>query len=389
MTILIAAILAPFILLTLCFAVELLVGTRSLRSVGAAKSSRPSVVIIIPAHDEALIIGDTLALLKKRAGGASILVVADNCTDSTAQIARSAGVRVIERSDPARRGKGFALDFARTALSDEPPAVILIMDADCAPEPGSVERLVTACSATGRPCQAIYLQKAAPDGSPTVQLSTFAFYIKNVVRQRALQGIAGRVNLLGTGMAFPWGLFAKADLATGNIVEDLELGLELAGQGHPALLVEDAAVWSDPAAQNSTFDQRRRWDGGYLQTAAKWGPTLVGDALRHADLRRLWAGISLFVPPVAMLVMLDIGAVIASGVVYGLTGAGLTPLLILIAVLGLAGLGLIGAWAAGGSQFISLRGLARIPLYLLWKLPLYLGLARRGAPEQWVRTDRG
>ena len=46
-----------------------------------------------------------------------------------------------------------------------------------------------------------------------VQLSSFAFLVKNLVRQRGLQRIAGKVHLTGTGMALPWRLFDQADLA--------------------------------------------------------------------------------------------------------------------------------------------------------------------------------
>jgi hypothetical protein len=69
-----------------------------------------------------------------------------------------------------------------------------------------------------------------------------------------------------------------------------------------------------------------------------------------------------------------------------LTAAEPWPLVLLAGSLVLAFAGLLAAWAAGGRQFVSLGGLARIPFYLAWKLPLYLGLARRGAPKEWLRT---
>lgn len=389
MTILITLILAPLTLLTLCFAVELLCGVRALRGQPAPAKGAIAAVIIVPAHNEEAIIGDNLALLKEYSSGAAILVVADNCTDSTAELARRAGAEVVERFDADRRGKGFALDFAKRRLGAAPPDVVIIMDADCVPDPHCIERLIAACAASGRPCQAIYLQKPVIGGSPLMQLSTFAFFIKNVVRQRALQRIAGRVHLLGTGMAFPWALFDKAELATGNIVEDLELGLDLADDGHPAILVEDAAVWTDPAAETNTMDQRRRWEGGYLQGAMRWGPSLLLQGVRRGDARRVWTGFSLFIPPIALLVTLDLAAIAAAVLVYLISGAGLAPLIVLCAALVVTGIAIVGAWGAGGSRFIPLGRLAQVPLYLAWKLPLYLGLARRGAPGEWVRTHRG
>ena len=390
MTLAVALILCPLALLTLCFGIELIAGVRPIGcgQVGSARDA--AAVIVIPAHDEELIIGATLEALRHVADNwIRILVVADNCEDGTAKIATNMGVEVVERIDHARRGKGFALDFARQHLRADPPAIVVIIDADCTAAPGSIERLVAACATSGRPCQANYVQTPAPDGPPALQLSTFAFYIKNVVRQRALQRLAGRVHLLGTGMAFPWALFEQVELATANIVEDLEIGLQLANAGHPPLAVEEAIVSSDPAAQADTLEQRRRWEGGYLASAARWVPRMVVRSLGRGDLGGLWAAIDLLIPPLALLVTLDVAALLAAALLHAFVGGALWPLLALAAALAFAGIALTIAWAAGGSRYVTLGGLARIPVYLLWKLPLYAGLARKGSPKEWVRTRRG
>jgi cellulose synthase/poly-beta-1,6-N-acetylglucosamine synthase-like glycosyltransferase len=255
-------------------------------------------------------------------------------------------------------------------------------------ESGSLERLAAHCAATERPCQAVYLQSPSPSAPPTIQLSTFAFFVKNVIRQRALQRLAGRVHLVGTGMALPWTLFVTAALATSNIVEDMEIGLELADARHPAMLVEDAMVWSDPATQVDTFDQRRRWEGGYLDTAAKWGPRALMKGIAARDVRGLWAAVSLFIPPFTLLLLLDLAALVFAGLAIWLTGAPAWPALPLVPAALLAAIGLVLSWFAGGARFVSVRSVALGPFYLLWKMPLYLGLLRRGSPKEWVRTRR-
>lgn len=386
----IALILAPFALLTFCFAIELFVGLRPLRPVDAPPAIDVSAVIVVPAHDEEPIIADTLTRLKGAAADrARILVVADNCTDSTAAAARSTGVEVIERVDPKRRGKGFALDFARLHLRSAPPDIVLVIDADCTVDSATIERLIAHCSASGRPCQAIDLQLPAPNAPPTMQLSIFAFYVRNVVRQRALQRLAGRVHLLGTGMALPWRLFDRAGLATDNIVEDLDLGIQLAQSGNPARLIEDTAVWSEAAPQDGALDQRRRWEGGYLQSAMKWAPRMLSLKLRRAEMRGVWSGVSLLIPPFALLLLIDVLLLIFSALALLLTRASPWPALCLAFVVALAGIGLLLAWALGGSRFASGGALLRAPLYILWKLPIYAGIARRGAPKEWLRTGRG
>src|SRR5437868_5383078 len=177
-TLLLALLALPLAFLTLCFAVELFAGLRPL-SQRQPESRGASAVIVVPAHDEAAIIGSRLTALKEAATGrARILVVADNCTDSTAEIARSLSVEVIERFDPARRGKGFALDFARSHLAANPPDVVLIIDADCSTDAQSIGLLVACCASSARPCQAVYLQAPSLEGPPTVQISTFAFFVR-------------------------------------------------------------------------------------------------------------------------------------------------------------------------------------------------------------------
>ena len=387
-TVLIALVLAPLALLTFCFAVELFVGVKPLRQ-EAAPGKRASAVIVVPAHNEAAILESRLsALVTTASGRARIMLVADNCTDSTAEIARRLGVSVVERFDHERRGKGFALDFARQSLEADPPEVVLIVDADCTMDGESISRLVSRCAAANRPCQAVNLQAPTRDSSPAVQLSTFAFYIKNVVRQRALQRIAGRVHLLGTGMALPWPVFARTELATDHIVEDLKMGLELAEAGHGPLFVEDAAVWSSAETEKSTLAQRQRWEGGFLQNALRTGPAMLLRCVGRGDARGAWAAIDLLIPPFALLLTLDVAALVSAVVVTWLTTAAQWPLLVLGGSIALAGAGLVLAWINGGSRFVSLSGLARAPLYILWKLPLYLGLVRSGAPKEWVRTNR-
>jgi cellulose synthase/poly-beta-1,6-N-acetylglucosamine synthase-like glycosyltransferase len=390
-TLIIALALAPLILLTACFAAEVVVGLWPLPpGKGVAGGPKQAVVIIVPAHNEEAILGPKLAGLQSAAlGRARILVVADNCTDSTAEIARQSGTDVIERFDPERRGKGFALDYARRHLEAEPPQIVIIIDADCATDGPSIDHLIDRCALTGSPCQATYVQASSRMDSPAVQLSTFAFFIKNVIRQRALQRLAGRALLLGSGMAIPWPIFARSNLATGNIVEDLKLGQELAEAGHSPLFVEEATVSGNAETETNTLSQRSRWEGGFLQNALTAAPALLGRSLARSDLGGIWGAINLMIPPFALLLLLDLIALALAAAISWLAGAHAWPLIVLATALLLAAVAVVLAWLAGGSRFVTLSGLARVPLYVLWKLPMYVGFARAGAPKDWVRTSRG
>ena len=387
---LLSLLLAPFALLTLCFAIELFFGLRPLQQELCSPLPEPGAraVIIVPAHDEAAGLGRRLAALKEAASPARVLVVADNCSDSTAEIARELGVDVIERVDPARRGKGYALDFAKQHLSSRPPDVVIVIDADCSIDAASIRLLVAQCSATGAACQATNLQRPQVTASPTVQMSTFAFFVKNVIRQRALTRLAGPKQLDPSGKALPWPLFSRAHLATSSIVEDIKLGHELAEAGHAPILIEGATVWSEAETTANTFAQRQRWEGGFLNEAMRQGPSRLVRSISQGDLAASWAALSIMIPPFAMLVLMDMLVLTAAFLVAWATGSSVVPLLLLAVPLVLAGAGLALAWRAGGSRFISAAAILRAPLYLAWKLPMYLGFLRRGVPKSWLRTDR-
>jgi hypothetical protein len=95
------------------------------------------------------------------------------------------------------------------------------------------------------------------------------------------------------------------------------------------------------------------------------------------------------IPPFALLLLLDFVALMLGVAASWFAGAGLWPTLLLAAAIVVAFLALALAWRAGGSRFVTLAGLARVPFYLIWKLPLYLGFARSGTPKEWLRTGRG
>jgi cellulose synthase/poly-beta-1,6-N-acetylglucosamine synthase-like glycosyltransferase len=379
-------ILAPLIVVTGFFALEVIAGLYPLRSVAPAQGPDSTAVIIIPAHDEEAVIEATVReTLDAAAGEIGLLVVADNCADRTADLARSAGARVLVRNDPDHRGKGFALAAAREHLRSDPPGVVIVLDADCRIDTQSL-RALAVCGAA-RPCQAVNL--LAPDltAGPLVQLSSFAFMVKNLIRQRALQRLANRAHLTGTGMALPWRAFEGANLGGSNIVEDLALGLELAERAAPPMLVEAATVWSPAASAGGTLIQRRRWEGGFLATMLSTAPAALVRSLRRGDVRGLCAALDLCIPPLALLVMLN-AAALALALLAVFAGGAVGPAIVQVAVGALAAVAIMLAWLKEGRRFASAATLLRLPFYVLWKLPMYLGLARRGAPKDWLRTGR-
>jgi cellulose synthase/poly-beta-1,6-N-acetylglucosamine synthase-like glycosyltransferase len=351
---------------------------------GSALVPEVRCAVLVPAHDEETGIAATLTSIKAHLGPQDrLLVVADNCTDRTAEVARSAGAEVIERQDPDRRGKGFALDRGVRALEAAAPDVVVIVDADCLVRPEAIGLLVGEVWRTGRPMQAAYLLDPAPGAGVLSRLSAFAFRFKNLVRPLGLSRLGLPCLLTGTGMAFPWPILKAAPLATGNIVEDMQLGLDLAIAGHPPKLCAQAQVDGVlPSGRDAAFRQRTRWEHGHLHTLLTQVPRLLWAATRHCRPGLLGLALELSVPPLSILALLYV----ATAILCCLAGWPLPALL--LAGGGLVGVGtLLAAWARFGRDCLPFAALLAAPFYVLGKVPILLSFLFR--PERaWVRTAR-
>ena len=357
------------------------------RSPDHAGSPLPATAVLMPAHDEAAHLGRVLGALGRAMPPAMrLLVVADNCADATAAVARAHGAETIERHDPLRRGKGYALAFGRDHLALDPPAVVIVLDADCRVEAGALERLADRAARTGAVIQSLYL--LAPDltAPAMVQVSNFAFVVKNLVRQRGLRRLGAPIPLGGTGMAFPWALFRDATLASDHLVEDLALSVDLALAGAPARYDEGAVVWSDAASVSATAGQRARWEGGFLQTARTHGGRLIAAGLARRRPGLVWMALHIATPPLALLMTAELAAAVLAGLLSRLAWSGAA--LLSCATVAALVLAVLAAWATQGWRWLRLGTLVRLPLYLAWKLPLYLRLVRGRGPKGWVRTER-
>jgi cellulose synthase/poly-beta-1,6-N-acetylglucosamine synthase-like glycosyltransferase len=353
-----------------------------------ASNAQSSTAVLIPAHNEAAGIRNTLVGVQSQlASGDRIVVVADNCNDATATVARDAGVEVVERFNSEQRGKGFALDAGVRHLDQSPPEVVVILDADCELGPNALHYLVRACTSAQRPVQARYLMRLPQIPGPEASVSAFAFLVKNWVRPRALFGLKLPVLLTGTGMAFPWQLIRNAPLGSSEIVEDLALGLQFTRLGKGPVFCEQAHVWSDlPNDPNAAIQQRTRWEHGYLGSILRDVPRLLVDGLRTGRPALILVALDLMVPPLALLAIVSAFALVCMFLVALLT-QNWGPFLSLLGAGLFAGLGIAVAWYRFARDLIPARVLFSIPGYVLGKLNIYKRFLTNRQKE-WVRTKR-
>ncbi|QDU70707.1 glycosyltransferase family 2 protein [Mucisphaera calidilacus] len=347
------------------------------------------ITVLIPAHNEETGITTTIASVQPQLRSEDrVLVVADNCSDNTADNARVAGAEVIERHNEHERGKGYALAHGIEHLTANPPAVVVFIDADCTLAPDSLLPLARQAVSRQRPAQSLNLVDPPEQPSLKDRISVLAFLVKNLVRTRGLARLNLPCALTGTGMAMPWDLITTVDFASGHLVEDMQLGVNLTLTGKSARLCEQALVTSPaPSDQNAAGTQRTRWEHGHLQTIINHAPRLILHGITRFRIDPLVAGIDLTVPPLAMLCVLWLAITIALAAVATLTPFGLGALITLVAAGLLLLLTVVTAVIRDGGQRVGLVHLLAVPLYILWKIPLYLRflVARQ---TTWVRTQR-
>lgn len=353
-----------------------------------AFAKQPSIAVLIPAHNEQLGIGATLDSLKAQLTPKDrIIVIADNCQDETASIARNYGAIAIERTDTVNRGKSYALDFGMRYLEqNSPPEVVIIVDADCLVQAGSLQRLASLAVAKHRPVQSLYLMYSPPNAGLKTKIAEFAWAIKNWARALGYHQLGLPCQLMGTGMAFPWALIQQANLASGHIVEDLKLGLELAGKNTPPLFCPEAVVTSVfPINQEGVKSQRTRWEHGHLAMIAE-APALILQSLKTLNIGMLALALDMCVPPLALLTLMVLALAVA-GVLLIAVSHTVLPGLWAVFLLMLLGVTVLLGWLKFGRSILSLASLGYVPIYMLAKIPLYCKFLVRRQVE-WVRSKR-
>ena len=349
------------------------------------------VMVVVPAHNEELLIGRCVATLRNQTYSSDrygILVVADNCTDQTVRAAADAGASVLERIDTTRRGKGWALQFAIDTLlaRPAPPRAVIIVDADGECDPRLLETLTGVMNAGARVVQAD--DELASGGSPRATLRAAAFTLVNRVRPQGRAVLGLPCSLCGSGMlfsrevleAFPWDAFTAA--------EDTEYGLRLRAGGVGVVYTSRTRiVHSAPPTLAAADVQQDRWVGGKFALIRTRGPRLLGQAIHQRRPALVDAVIELAVPPLALAAASIVAglAVAAVAVATGLTSP--APLAIWGAAAALLCCFVVVGFIAGHLPRAAWRALLSAPMLVVSRVVRLRRVAGYDA-DAWVRTPR-
>ena len=345
--------------------------------------------VIVPAHDEAQVIEGVVASLLKLdwpAESFRVIVVADNCSDATAQLARAAGAVVLERHDTERRGKGYALQFAFLASQAEGWAyAVVVVDADTVVSPNLLEAFAARLEVGAKAVQAHYGVLNAQDSWRT-RLMAIAMASFHQVRSRARERMGLSCGLRGNGWCVSHWLLRQVPYEAFSLAEDIEYGIEIGLAGFRVHYADEARVDAlMVSGEAASATQRQRWEDGRRQLIRARLVPLLKAASRHDGAVCLDLAFDLLVLPLSY---------VAVNVLALAAFAGLALLWDPAAPLWL-GLGLacgasmtlyvLRGWQLSGVGLRGLMDLLRAPSFVLWKLLLMLRATRSA---EWVRTKR-
>jgi cellulose synthase/poly-beta-1,6-N-acetylglucosamine synthase-like glycosyltransferase len=354
-------------------------------------------LIVIPAHDEVSGIATTVrSCLDSNYHSLlfGVVVIADNCTDQTAALAREAGARVVERFDALKKTKGYAIEFLLESLgrSGELDSLdaIVIVDADTTIDPNLLRSFDRALR-SGHDWMQAYYTVANPDQTWRTRLMTYALSLFNGVMQLGQNALGSSAGFKGNGMCFSTRGLRRRPWRSYGLVEDMEYSWTLRVGGEKILFLPDVSVYAAMLGSGGTAaaNQRRRWEFGRHDIRKKYlGPLLSSNHLGWAE--KALSACELTIPTMAVLATIYVVVVGLDLIAWSVTRGSTYSLP--RTFVGASGVFMtIGLAAYAISPFLVMRlplryllSILLFPFFVGWKLIVSLA----GRPQQWVRTAR-
>jgi 1,2-diacylglycerol 3-beta-glucosyltransferase len=351
--------------------------------------------ILIPAHNEELLIGTVLGRVRELEyppDAYEVVVIADNCTDKTAEVARANKAEVLERVDPQRRGKGYALDWAFNVLLYAPHAfdAFILLDADSVLSPNFLTVMNAALEQGHLVVQARYDVLNAQESWRTRLMScalALAHYVKPLGRNYF--GLSD--GLKGNGMCFARKVLERVPWSGESITEDIEYTLRLVQAGIRVEFAPEAVVWAQmPTTGRQAATQRQRWEGGRYALFGK-AIRLLAEGIRARSRMVVDRAVELLIPPFVEFLALP-GICVAVAVVWlWMKPESMAARLFLggwVMVLVLQLLYLSAGMVIARVPLSVASSLLFAPWYVLWKFCVYGAMLMRRGVGGWIRTER-
>ena len=244
---------------------------------------------IIPAHNEEAVVGNLIESLKNQDYPKDlydIYVIADNCTDNTAKIAREKGAIVYERFDSEKKTKGYALQWflQQKIKEDAPYDAFFVFDADNIVDKGFIKAM------NKKLCQGEDVVQGYRDiKNPTDSWVTAGYAIFYWTMHRFYHlarynlGLSPLLN--GTGFMVKFDVIKPNGWDTQTLTEDIEFSLKRIIKGRKLGWATDAIVYDEqPVGFRQSWSQRTRWSVGHIQCIQKYTKELAKGVKKYKTL---------------------------------------------------------------------------------------------------------
>ena len=265
--------------------------------------------LIAAAHNEESVIDnlvDSLKAMDYPKDAFEVFVIADNCTDATAKIAREHGAVVYERFDEENRGKGFALEFAfeKIFASEEQFDGICVFDADNVVDSKFLYYMNRQFNKGSKAVQG-YIDTKNPYDSWITTSYAISFWTINRLYQYARYNLGMCCQLCGTGFALSTDIIKKIGWGATCLAEDMEFTMQLVLNGISVGYAKEAIVYDEkPLTLSQSVKQRTRWMQGHADVASRFIPRLFKKAVKENDVLAFDCIIYLLQPTLLIMLLI-------------------------------------------------------------------------------------
>ncbi|MBE7019036.1 MAG: glycosyltransferase [Ruminococcaceae bacterium] len=262
--------------------------------------------MVVAAHNEQSVIKnmvESLTALNYDNDLYDIYVIADNCTDKTADIAREAGAIALERFNETHRGKGYALDWAfNEILSGEKEYdAICVFDADNIAH-GEFLNEINKRLCQGYEAVQGYIETKNPYDTWVTASYAITFGLMNKIYQTARYNVGLPNQLNGTGFALKTEIIKEFGWGANCLAEDMEFTMKLLQNHIMVGWAEKAIVYDEkPLTLSQSWKQRIRWTQGHADVASRFVPKLGKSFFKEGKLRYIDCIIYLLQPLLMMI----------------------------------------------------------------------------------------